>query len=210
MTAAATTDSAPSLRTFVAVELPAPVKRVLAGEQRRVQTALAGQDLPSALRWSPVDNIHLTLRFLGDTTAGQQRYLIDRLAAAAQAWSPFALATGGLGCFPNCRAPRVVWQGVGGDLAALTALQAEVERLVQEVGFAAEERAFSPHLTLARARREAARSALQETGRVLAALAADSQPPALSFGVDHLVYFQSDLRAGGSVYTPLAVIPFGV
>lgn len=206
MSAAATTD----LRTFVAVELPAEVKRAIAKEQARVQAALAGQGIASTLRWSSVDNIHLTLRFLGDTTPAQQRGLIDGLAAAARAWPPFALSSGRLGCFPNCRAPRVVWQGVAGDVAALAAIQAEVERLVQGVGFAAEERAFSPHLTLARARREVSRPALQETGRALAALAADSPSPAVSFGVDHVVYFHSDLRAGGSVYAPLAVLPFGV
>jgi 2'-5' RNA ligase len=205
MSAAATSD----LRTFVAVELPAEVKRAIAGEQARVQAALADQGLASTLRWSPVDNIHLTLRFLGDTTPAQQRRLIDGLSAAAHDWSPFALSTGRLGCFPTCRAPRVFWQGIEGDLDALSVLQAGVERLVQGVGFAAEERAFSPHLTLARARRESARPALQETGRALTTLAAEPQPPAISFTVNHIVYFQSDLRAGGSVYTPLAVILFG-
>ncbi len=208
MSAAATTDPR-DRRTFVAVELPAEVKRAIAAEQARVQAALAGQGIASTLRWSPVDNIHLTLRFLGDTTSAQQRRLIDGLASAARVWSPFALSTGGLGCFPNCRAPRVVWLGVAGDMAALAAIQSEVERLAQAIGFAAEERAFSPHLTLARARREASRPALQETGRVLAVLAVDDTPPALPFNVDHVVYFHSDLRAGGSVYTPLAVLPFG-
>ncbi len=204
MSAAAT-----NLRTFVAVDLPATVRTTIAREQAHVQSALAGQAIPTALRWSPVENIHLTLRFLGDTSPTQQRRLIDGLAAAAHAWSPLALTVGGLGCFPNCRAPRVVWLGLGGDLDALGAIQAEVERLVQGVGFAVEERPFSPHLTLARARREAAREALQQTGRAIAALATDTQPNAEAFSVDHLVYFQSDLRPGGSVYTPLATLVFG-
>lgn len=204
MTAAAT-----SLRTFVALELPATVKRALAHEQARVQKALAEQALPPTLRWSPVENIHLTLRFLGDTSGAQQRRLSEGLAAAASNWSPFSLAVGGLGCFPNCRAPRVLWQGVAGDLVGLGRVQAEVERLVQELGFAGEERPFSPHLTLARARREADRDALQQTGRVLAGLAVEPQPPGMTFNVDHLVYFYSDLRAGGSVYTPLTTLVFG-
>lgn len=203
------TADATSLRTFVALELPAAVKRALAHEQARVQKALAEQALPPALRWSPVENIHLTLRFLGDTGSAQQGRLIAGLTAAAQAWAPFSLTVGGPGCFPNCRAPRVLWQGVDGDLTSLGQIQAEVERLVQELGFAGEERPFSPHLTLARARREADRDALQQTGRVVAGLAAEPQPPGLTFNVDHLVYFHSDLRAGGSVYTPLATLAFG-
>lgn len=202
------TAGATDLRTFVAVELPAEVKHAIAREQARLQEHLSAQRIPATLRWSAVENIHLTLRFLGDTTATQQGRLVTEMRAAAQGWPPFTLSVAGLGCFPNCRAPRVVWQGVGGDLAALGAIQTEVESLVQQVGFAAEDRPFSPHLTLARARREAARPALQETGRALALLAAQTAPPALSFIVDHLVYFQSELRAGGSVYTPLATIPF--
>lgn len=196
------------LRTFVALELPATVKTALAAQQARVQDHLAAQRI-STLRWSPVENIHLTLRFLGDTNRGQRAALIEGLRAAAPRWSPFSLRLAGLGCFPNCRAPRVIWQGIAGDLAVLGALQAEVERLVQRIGFAAEERPFSPHLTLARAQRNAARPALQQTGRALAALMADTPPPDIAFDVDHLVYFQSELRPGGSIYTPLAVFAFG-
>ncbi len=196
------------LRTFVALELPPAVKAVLADQQARVQDHLAAQRI-ATLRWSPVENIHLTLRFLGDTNRAQRDALIKGLRAAASRWSPFSLRLAGLGCFPNCRAPRVLWQGIAGDLAELGQIQAEVETLVQQIGFAAEERPFSPHLTLARAQRNAARPALQQTGRALAALMADAQPPDIAFTVDRLVYFQSELRPGGSIYTPLAVFAFG-
>jgi len=202
------TADATDLRTFVALELPPAVRSVLADQQTRLQNHLTAQRI-TTLRWSPVENIHLTLRFLGDTSRTQRDALIEGLRTVASTWSPFSLRLAGLGCFPNCRAPRVLWQGVAGDLAALGALQADVEALVQQIGFAAEERPFSPHLTLARARRNAARPALQQTGRTLTALMADTPPPGITFDVDHLVYYQSELRPGGSIYTPLAVFAFG-
>jgi 2'-5' RNA ligase len=198
---------ASSLRTFIAVELPHSVQSAIAAEQARVQAHLRQAGAPDGLRWTAPGNIHLTLRFLGETTPAQSAALIQALGQVAPKWPTLRLAVGKLGCFPTLRAPRVVWLGVNGDLGQLAKMQTEVESLVQAVGFPAEERAFSPHLTVARARREASRPNLQQTGQALASYrAAESLA---RFAVDHLVYFQSELRPGGSVYTPLAIIPCG-
>jgi 2'-5' RNA ligase len=202
---------ATNLRTFVAVELPPTVQRAITGEQERIQSHLRQAGAPTALRWTQTENVHLTLRFLGDTKPDQRSALVESLQAAAVSWPVLELAVAGLGCFPNLHAPRVVWLGIGGARAALDSIQAQVERLVQELGFPAEERAFSPHLTVARARKEAPRSDLQKTGQALAAYirSQGGEPLTGSFSVDHLVYFRSDLHSGGSIYTPLATIRFG-
>jgi 2'-5' RNA ligase len=208
--AAFSSATGPTLRTFVAVELPPPVQAAIAAEQARLQTQLRGA--PAALRWTAAESIHLTLRFLGDTTAAQRAQLVESLRAETAAWPVFTLRVGGLGCFPDCRAPRVVWLDVDGDLAALAEVQRQVETLVQQAGFAPEERPFSPHLTVARARRDAARGDLQATGRALVAAGAGrpaAAPVGDSFAVDHIIYFQSELRPGGSLYTPLATIAWG-
>ena len=163
--------------------------------------------LARRLSWSRTGNIHLTLRFLGDTDARQRRALIDALQAAAVDWRPFRLSVSGVGGFPNLRRPRVLWVGMDGDLAALNALQAAVEAMVQGVGFAAEGKRFSPHLTLARSRRNLSSRDLAAVGQAVSDYTPD--PPSTEATIDHLVYIHSDLRPGGAVYTPLADVAFG-
>ena len=199
-----TTDS---LRTFVAIDLPPALHNAVAAEQARLQRHLSQTGPARSLTWSPTGNIHLTLRFLGDTAPRQRRDLIESLQTAAAGWRPFRLTVAGVGGFPNLRRPRVLWLGMDGDLAALTALQVAVETLVQGVGFAAEEKSFSPHLTLARSRRDASPRDMAAVGQAVGDYTPDLPPTAAT--IDYLVYFQSALRPGGAVYTPLAVVPFG-
>ncbi len=200
-------DATDSLRTFVAIDLPPALHHAVAAEQTRLQRHLTPTGLARRLAWSPTGNLHLTLRFLGDTEPGQRRALIDALRTAATGWQPFRLTVAGVGGFPNLHRPRVLWLGMDGDLAALTALQGTVETLVQGVGFAAEGKSFSPHLTLARSRRDATPRDLAAVGQAVAAYAPDL--PSTAATIDHLVYFHSDLQPAGAVYTPLIVVPFG-
>jgi 2'-5' RNA ligase len=205
------------LRTFIAIDLPSPILDALAATQKQLQAVLAAQKQATAMRWSPVKNLHLTLRFLGDTTHEQREQVTQRLQALAATSAPFTLqvdlTSKGLGGFPTLRQPRVLWVGLGGDLATLGHLQAQVEVMAQAVGFVPEERSFAPHLTLARAAREADRRLQQQVGQVLnehglAALSTASLPaPRLSFAVEQLTYYQSELGSGGSRYTVLAEAP---
>ena len=194
------------LRTFVAIDLSPACLDAIAAEQARLQRHLAEAELSRALSWSPPANIHLTLRFLGDTAPQQRQELIAALQRAAAAWRPFDLAIAGMGGFPNLRRPRVLWLGMNGDLAALTAVQTTVETLVQAAGLPAEDKGFSPHLTLARGHRDASPRMLAEVGQAVSGYTPAPPPP--PFTVDRIVYYHSDLRPGGAVYTPLAVVPF--
>lgn len=203
-----------TLRTFIAIDLPISIQAALATTQEQVQAFLRGQRLEQALRWSPIKNIHLTLRFLGDTTPQQREQVTSRLRVVAAKATPFTLrvdASGrGLGAFPNMRQLRVLWTGVGGELDALRRLQAEVEAAAQGAGFAPEEKPYSPHLTLARASRDADRRTLSQVGEAIGKYGeayAGAEP--LHFEVDRLIFYQSELAPGGSRYTPLAVLPFG-
>lgn len=202
--------AATKLRTFIALDLPGVVRQSLRAYQTQLQRELAAVDAPAVLRWSAVDNIHLTLRFLGDTTPGQCEAVADHLRAQASNWSPFTLEVGPLGGFPNLRRPRVLWRGVNGELESLTQVQVGVEASVVAVGFEPESKSFRPHLTLARIRRNAASHALQTAGAALQERSDNADHiPALSFVVTELVHYRSELQRGGSVYTPLTVIPFG-
>src|SRR5690606_3531169 len=128
------------LRTFVAIELPPSVQETLRAVQVQVQEQLARHNAARVIRWTPVEKVHLTLRFLGDTSTEQSARLAAELRKAAAGWQAFSLQVDKLGCFPNFRQPSVVWVGVQGQLAALAQVQAEIEAMVQRLGFAAEER----------------------------------------------------------------------
>lgn len=203
--------AATKLRTFIAIDLPDAVRQAVRAYQAQVQRDLAAAEVPSVFRWSAVDTIHLTLRFLGDTTPAQCEAVAARLRSQAAGWQPFTLQVGTLGGFPNLRRPRVLWLGVNGDSETLAQVQAAVEAAVVDVGFEPEPKSFRPHLTLARTRREAPSRAVQAAGAALQERSAgepsgDATP---SFPVTELIHYRSELRRSGSIYTPLTVIPFG-
>ena len=200
------------MRTFIAIDLSDEMKagfgrveRALRGHLRRAGVA------DGALRWSGVGKAHVTLRFLGETSADQVEQVKRGLADVLGEQAPFSLTLTGLGCFPSCARPRVVWTGLAGDLAALAHLQARTEMLAQVVGFPAESRPFSPHITLARIGRQVSPPQLRQLG---AALTAFRTAPPLDLSdlgtvhVQQLTFMQSDLRPTGSVYTPLGQFAF--
>lgn len=125
------------LRLFVALTLPADVRERLRG--------LMG-GLPGA-RWVPVENLHLTLRFIGEVDEGAAADLDAELARAP--FTPFTLTLEGVGVFGASRRPRSLWVGVAPS-AALDILQGRVEAAAQRAGRPAETRKFMPHVTLAR------------------------------------------------------------
>lgn len=199
------------MRTFIAIEFPAHVKAEIGARQRKLQDDLRAKGAPTSLRWTSIHNSHLTIRFLGETTPAQASIVTTELSGISAAHGPFDLTIGQPDCFPSFRAPRVVWLDIGGTIAELNALQAQVEQAAQKAGFAAEPRAFSPHVTLARAQRNANRSDLRMVGQLLQEQAADmteqTNHPCAPFTVREIVYMQSQLRAGGSLYTPLQRFP---
>ncbi|MFA6111411.1 MAG: RNA 2',3'-cyclic phosphodiesterase [Candidatus Latescibacterota bacterium] len=174
------------LRTFIAVELPEPVRAVLAEVSRQAASCWPA----NAVRWVRIDGIHLTLRFLGDTGEDRLPELrngLDRLAAGLSA---FDLSLAGTGCFPNPRRPRVVWVGVADPEECLSRLQRGVEHLVRELGWEREGRPFQAHLTLGRVREPA--------GPAPADWAVPVEP--LSFRVDRIALIESRLRPEGAEY----------
>jgi 2'-5' RNA ligase len=202
-----------NLRTFIAIDLPPAILRALSATQEEVQDYLRARNLDSALRLSPIKNLHLTLRFLGDTTPPQRRQVTTALQEIAAQCQPFRLDVDvsgrGLGGFPNLRQPRVLWSGVAGKVEILMRLQTQVEGVAQQVGFTGEEQKYSPHLTLARAAREADRRLLSQAGQAIGEFAQSAtQSELMTFQVDHLTFYQSELSPGGSRYTVLALLPF--
>jgi 2'-5' RNA ligase len=185
------------MRLFVAADLPADLRGRLAALQRDLR------DLDDGVRWVRPEGIHLTFVFLGEVAAERLGRLRAALAAAATAASPpFRLQAAGLGAFPDRGALRVVWVGIEGDREAAQRLHLALERHLAPQGFAPEERAFRPHLTLGRARRESRR-----VDR--APLERHRDVDLGEFPVAEVHLFESRLEAGGARYASLGAFPLG-
>lgn len=185
------------MRAFIAFELPENVLAALAAVSADLQRSLP----TTALRWVPVSNMHLTLKFLGETQPEQASAISASLQRLGDTYVPMPISLERLGAFPNLRSPRVVWVGLQAP-AALAQLAAEVDDAMGALGFGREARPFTPHLTLARVRREAQPRKLAGLQSALAQQAV----PAASGVLEQLVLFESQLKPSGAVYNSLARI----
>jgi RNA 2',3'-cyclic 3'-phosphodiesterase len=136
------------MRLFVALPLPPEVRAHLLRTQQLLLPHLPHQ----TVRWTPEAQMHLTLRFLGEVRQDQLAPLKTALLPLSDRHAPFQLVLSDLGCFPNLRAPRVIWLGLGGDLGRLSSLQSDVQQACAGFGDAQDDRPFSPHLTIGRLR----------------------------------------------------------
>lgn len=193
------------VRTFVAIELDATFLQALATIQTSLQQGHAG-------RWVRPEGIHLTLKFLGDVPEDKLQDIYRAIGQCCASFAPFMLTLGSLGCFPNLRRPRVVWVGVSDQGGQLAALQQAVERELGRLGYRPEERAFTPHLTLARVREDAKREEVD----ALAKLVSEAQAHAITetdgtivMRVDGVSVMKSDLQPSGAVYSEMYRQPLG-
>jgi 2'-5' RNA ligase len=187
------------VRVFVAIELPGRVCDAIQKQTLRLRQTL-GNDF---IRWVPTQNMHLTLKFLGDTSTSYLDFLKQMLVREAGAHPQLDLQLGGLGSFPTRRNPRLMWIGIHApqDLAAL---QRSIEAGASRLGYKPEEKAFSPHLTIGRARQDASPSDLQQIRTALDEIQLGNIGTAR---VDSIHLFKSDLQPGGSIYTKLFSAP---
>jgi 2'-5' RNA ligase len=172
------------------------VRERLAAVQERLRRVQAD------VSWVRAENIHVTLKFLGETEPKRLERIRPALAEVARAGVPFSMEVAGVGSFGG-RIPRVVWVGVGEGAEPLTQLAGQVESALARVGFPKEKREFTAHLSLGRVRSprnaEALLSALQEArGEAFGTMAAA-----------HFELMQSELHPTGSVYTVLDRFPLG-
>ena len=188
------------IRSFIAIELPQQLKLELSRLQAGLQT-----DRPR-VKWVAAEGIHLTLKFLGNVPAGKIDAVTQVMTASAARSSPFQLDVGGLGAFPNLKRVQVVWVGLGGQLDRLKSLQQSLESGLEPLGFAAEKRSFSPHLTLARVGNEATPAERQHLGELIAATDFASQS---AIRVNGIVLMRSQLTPRGAIYSRMASTQLG-
>jgi 2'-5' RNA ligase len=185
-----------TLRTFIAIELDDSIKDGLVQAQERLKEHIA----PRSVRWVRPGAIHLTLKFLGNTSQDQVEAVRATLPLVVADTSPFSFGVGGLGCFPNTRRPRVVWIGIQEVTGALLGLRQAIEAHVAPLGFPTEKRPFRPHLTLGRVRRYANKSEVAQIGKVVDEILVGSMG---EMTVTEVSYIKSDLRPSGAVYSTL-------
>lgn len=130
-------------RLFIAVKLPAPIREILAA----TAIPIAG------VNWTPREQLHLTLRFLGDLPTDQIERLIARFVSVHV--EPFVIPIEGVGTFPPNRPPRVLWAGTGSGHPQLFQLRQRVDDAVLSLGLNIDVRTFHPHVTLARCHEDA-------------------------------------------------------
>jgi 2'-5' RNA ligase len=186
------------LRAFIAVEIPAEIRQSV-----YKRTAALRAETGSLVRWVPLENMHLTLKFLGDVSPSNVDMLSQMIRAEADLFQCFDLQLSGLGSFPNLKRPRVIYIGIQAP-AALETLHRGIEAASRRLGYESEERSFSPHLTIGRVRQNVNSSEQQSIRRALEETKIDSLGMAR---VDSVHLYKSDLRPTGSVYTRLYSAP---
>jgi 2'-5' RNA ligase len=184
-----------SLRLFLAIELPAEVRATL----NELQHGLQGDPALARLRWVRPEGVHLTLKFLGAVPAQRLPEIEAAVALSVVGIPPFELHLGKLGTFGSPQSPRVLWIDIAGDLDTLAKLQSQVEAELGPLGFPAESRRFSPHLTLARVPPERAAEAAQP----LAEAVASRDALRATIRAEALALIKSDIQRGGAIYTQL-------
>ena len=180
-------------RVFCAVELPDDVRRELQNHVSRLREAVPDV----AASWSRVENVHLTLKFFGNVEVDRISAISAAALRAAREFSPFPIGVGGTGVFPRPSRPQVLWIGISDPLGQLSALQKKFEDECGTADFEKENRAFRPHLTIARIRRpEGARSLAD------AHLRMEFKP--IQVELNEVILFRSELSSKGSRYTPIS------
>ena len=182
------------------VDIPEPLKRQLADMQQ--QLALYGS--ANGLLWTPRQNFHLTLFYLGTTPVSLIGPLTAALAAAARDCPPFPLAFGRLDCFPDTGVPRVLFLETHDPAEGLQRLYESICGALAQLDFHPDHTAFRPHVTLCRAGRRASPSRLRAL-REQAEHATDVRPEPLT--IEEVVFFRSLPKRNAPVYQPLQRLP---
>jgi len=180
------------LRVFSAVELPDHVRERLREHVQQLREAVPD----AAASWTRVENIHLTLKFFGNVHVDRIPAISDAVSRAVKEFSTFRIGVGGTGVFPKPSRAQVLWIGVNDPSGELSSLQRQLEIECAKKGFDKEDRAYRPHLTIARLRKP-------EGARQLADAHLQMKFEPIEIEFNELVVFRSELSSKGSRYTAI-------
>lgn len=183
------------LRAFIAIELDPDIKGVI----NSFESGFIAKS-PPGLRWVKTDQLHLTLKFLGDISPTQAQEVSQAINRVSSKNQPFALQVGGTGAFPNWRNPRILWIGLDKS-SELIGLFQHLEAALEPLGFTPEGKPFTPHLTLCRVSDRVDPRMVQPLQKEFDAFPVSSLSP---WHVSEVVLFKSVLQPGGPLYTPVS------
>lgn len=184
-----------TIRCFIAIELSEEIKNTLAKIESELQRNIQG------VKWVNPDNIHLTLKFLGQIekeAIEEIKKILDEITATAR---PFKIRLSQIGAFPNPNQPRVIWVGIDDGTKESSHLANLIEEKIVPLGIEKEDRAFHPHLTLARIK------FLKDKSSVKNAFAS-LKVPQVEMTAAKIALFQSTLTPEGPIYTVLETADF--
>lgn len=187
------------MRLFFAVLLDDHTRQRVALVQEAMKRVLAGQ----RISWVKEENLHLTLRFLGEQDEKGLRQAIEAGQVVALRHSPFRFVVRGAGVFPDVRRARVLWVGVEEPVEPLYQLAHHLEGDLRRRGFPPEDKPFRSHITLARIKQPPPAQVIQ---RLIESLPGE---PLGSVEVRSFVLMQSMLHPNGSLYTTIREFPLG-
>ena len=184
------------MRAFIAINLSPEIKKELAGLQEDLARSLAD------VKWVETENIHLTLKFLGEVTEEYIEKVKTTLDAAVSGSKPFEISLSGLGAFPGLDNPRVVWMGLEKGAREIEVIAKKIEDEFEKLGFAKEERPFTAHLTIGRVRGSKNKDLLKSAIETRNAKHRTDNHQLVS----SITLYQSTLTSSGPIYTSLHAI----
>lgn len=187
------------IRSFLAFELPPEIREKIGAVSRELQKTR----MP--VRWVKVENIHLTMIFLGSVNEDAIDEIKEKVHLVVNRFSTIRTRLNGVGVFPHWRKPRVIWVGLNGEIETLSNLRDQLQSELKVLGLREEKRPFRPHLTIGRFKDRADRD--EELKSIL-----DRHHDITSnlHHLNELILFKSDLKPAGPVYTRMATWPLRV
>jgi len=183
-------------RTFIALDIP------LTGETQTFLRAMKKRFNASGMKWVDVDNLHLTLQFVGATSSAQEQRIVEVLQQTVPSFSVFELTIKGLGVFCVKGEPRVGWFGTQ-PCSELMALQQMLQQKLNDVGVEGDGRIFIPHITFLRFKAGGRYKLLMEYIREHA------RSTFHTLFIQSVQYYASDLTAQGAAYSVIRSVPLG-
>ena len=180
-----------TIRTFIAIELPEEIIYTIS----KVQEEIKSYGLK--IRWVRPENIHLTLKFLGDIQEADTEKVARAVSESVTGYHPISLAVKGIGVFPGIKRPRVLWLGISKQIDLLIALQRTLDEKLEAIGFPKEKRPFRGHLTLGRIKDKIDPKRLNDILKEFTKFESEH------FFAHRIILYKSELKPKGAVYTKL-------
>ena len=183
------------IRTFIAIELPDNIINAIGNMQKKIRR------YGLKIRWVRPENVHITLKFLGDIDPEMIQSIESCLKKTCKENNPIQLLSKGIGIFPGLKRPRVLWAGIGGDTDILKKLQQSLDDHLSTTGIPKEKRPFKGHLTVGRFKGHVDSKKLISVIKTFSTFETDP------FYAEALTLYQSNLKPSGAVYSKLSIVP---